>query len=97
MTDHTPQQIERTLSLTRALLTELATQHRVRVVVQTRSPLVVRDVDVLAQLAGARVNMTITTDSEPIRKAFEPQCPRCANGWTRSAKWRRRGSMLASR
>lgn len=69
------QPIEKTLELTRALLIELATYHQVRVVIQTRSPLVVRDVDVLAQMAGARVHMTVTTDSEEVRRAFEPTCP----------------------
>lgn len=69
------QPIERQLELTRALLIELANYHRVRVVIQTRSPLVVRDIDVLEQFDYARVNMTVTTDDEEVRKAFEPLCP----------------------
>jgi DNA repair photolyase len=69
------QPIERKLELTRAILQELADYHSVYVVIQTRSPLVVRDVDVLKNLAKVRVNMTITTDDETIRKAFEPLCP----------------------
>jgi DNA repair photolyase len=44
-------------------------------VVQTRSPLVTRDLDVLARFDHVRVNMTVTTDSEDVRKAFEPNCP----------------------
>ena len=47
-------------------------------VVQTRSPLVIRDVDLLLAIQdnGGRVqvNMTVTTDSDELRKAFEPKC-----------------------
>lgn len=68
------QPIERELGLTRALLEELLAYHRVRLVVQTRSPLVVRDLDLLAQFPAVRVNMTVTTDDEAVRKAFEPTC-----------------------
>lgn len=64
------QPIERELSLTRALLEELLAYHQVRLVVQTRSPLVVRDLDLLAQFPAVRVNMTVTTDDEAVRKAF---------------------------
>ncbi len=69
------QPIERRLGLSRALLVELADYHQVRLVVQTRSPLVTRDLDVLQRFPYARVNMTVTTDDEDIRKAFEPFCP----------------------
>ncbi|MFN8374811.1 MAG: radical SAM protein [Anaerolineae bacterium] len=69
------QPIERKLELTRALLQELLEYHRVRLVVQTRSPLVMRDIDLLKQFAFVRVNMTVTTDDEDVRKAFEPTCP----------------------
>jgi len=68
------QPIERELGLTRALLEELVSYHRVRLVVQTRSRLVTRDIDLLRQFAAVRVNMTITTDDETVRKAFEPTC-----------------------
>jgi DNA repair photolyase len=69
------QPIERKLELTRALLQELLTYHQVKLVVQTRSPLVVRDIDLLKQFEFVRVNMTVTTDDETVRKAFEPTCP----------------------
>lgn len=69
------QPIEKELQLTRSLLQELADYHQVRLVVQTRSPLVVRDLDLLACLPAVQVNMTITTDSERVRKVFEPLCP----------------------
>jgi DNA repair photolyase len=69
------QPVERKLELTRALLDELLTYHQVKLVVQTRSPLVTRDIDLLKQFNFVRVNMTVTTDDEVVRKAFEPTCP----------------------
>jgi DNA repair photolyase len=68
------QPIERKLGLTRAILEELVTYHRVRLVVQTRSPLVTRDLDLLGRFTAVRVNMTVTTDDEAVRKVFEPGC-----------------------
>lgn len=70
------QPIERKLNLTRSLLEELAERHAgVRLVVQTRSPLAFRDVDLYRRLSRVQMNFSITTDSETVRKAFEPVCP----------------------
>lgn len=69
------QPIEKNLELTRSLLKELLKYHKPRLVVQTRSPLVTRDIDLLKQFKTIQVNMTVTTDSETVRKAFEPFCP----------------------
>lgn len=69
------QPIEKQLELTRSLLKELLYYHKPRLVIQTRSPLVSRDIDLLKQFETVQVNMTITTDSEEVRKAFEPLCP----------------------
>jgi DNA repair photolyase len=68
------QPIERKLGLTRALLEEFATYHQVQLVVQTRGPLVTRDIDLLQRFPAAQVNMTVTTDDEAVRKVFEPGC-----------------------
>jgi len=68
------QPIEQRLGLVRELLEELV-GHQPRLVVQTRSPLVTRDIDILSRFERVRVNMTVTTDSEDVRKAFEPGCP----------------------
>lgn len=68
------QPIERELKLTRSILQELVTYHQPRLVVQTRGPLVTRDIDLLQQLKQVRVNMTITTDDDAIRRVFEPSC-----------------------
>lgn len=69
------QPIEKELKLTRSLLKELADFHQPRLVIQTRSPLVSRDIDLFKQFKVIQVNMTITTDSETVRKVFEPLCP----------------------
>ncbi|NWF69536.1 MAG: radical SAM protein [Chloroflexi bacterium] len=69
------QPVEKRLEITRALLYELLDYHQVRLVVQTRSPLVTRDIDLLRQFPRARVHMTVTTDDDEVRKAFEPLCP----------------------
>ena len=73
------QPIERKLDLTRGLLEVLAERHKPKLVVQTRSPDVVRDCDLFHAIEdrGGRVqvNMTVTTDDEDIRKTFEPSCP----------------------
>ncbi|MBX3360255.1 MAG: radical SAM protein [Phycisphaeraceae bacterium] len=68
------QPIEKQLEMTREILRELV-HHQPRLVIQTRSPLVARDIDLLKQFRTAQVNMTVTTDSEEVRKAFEPGCP----------------------
>ena len=73
------QPIERQLDLTRGLLEVLADRHSPKLVVQTRSPDVIRDCDLFRKIEkrGGRVqvNMTVTTDDEDIRRAFEPFCP----------------------
>lgn len=69
------QPIEKQLELTRSILKELLEFHKPRLVIQTRSPYVTRDIDLLKQFQIAQVNMTVTTDSEGVRKAFEPLCP----------------------
>ena len=73
------QPVERELKLTRRVLEILADRHKPKLVVQTRSPDVVRDVDLFRRIEdnGGRVqvNMTVTTDDEDIRRTFEPFCP----------------------
>lgn len=69
------QPIEKQLELTRSILKELLNYHKPRLVIQTRSPYTTRDIDLLKQFEIAQVNMTVTTDSEEVRKAFEPLCP----------------------
>ena len=73
------QPVERELKLTRGILEIMAERHKPKLVVQTRSPDVVRDCDLFRKIEenGGRVqvNMTVTTDDEDIRRTFEPFCP----------------------
>jgi DNA repair photolyase len=68
------QPIERELELTRSLLQEFIKYHHIRLVIQTRSPLVVRDIELFKQFPSIQVNMSVTTDTEEVRKVFEPVC-----------------------
>jgi DNA repair photolyase len=67
------QPLESRVRLTRRIL-EVLVQKQPYLVVQTRSPLVTRDIDLLLRLDQVRVNMSITTDSDEVRKKFEPSC-----------------------
>jgi DNA repair photolyase len=71
---------ERSLMLTRGILEELV-PHQPRLLIQTRGPLVVRDLDVIRQFRSVRVNISIPTDSEDVRQAFEPKAPPLAKRW----------------
>jgi DNA repair photolyase len=74
------QPAERSLFLTRGIL-EALIPHQPRLVVQTRGPLVVRDIDVLQQFRALRVNVSIPTDSESVRQLFEPKAPPLEKRW----------------
>ena len=73
------QPVDRELKVTRGILEIMAERHAPKLVVQTRSPLVARDIDLFRRIEdnGGRVqvNMTVTTDDEDIRRVFEPFCP----------------------
>jgi DNA repair photolyase len=72
------QPIERKLRLSRGILRLLAERFQPALVVQTRSPDVTRDIDLLKRLERVQVNVTVTTDSDEVRQAFEPTCPKNA-------------------
>lgn len=73
---------ERKYELTRSILTALARHHAgVRLVVQTRGPLVVRDIrllQVIRDQGDAQVNVTYSTDDEATRRRFEDAAPSLA-------------------
>jgi DNA repair photolyase len=43
-------------------------------VLQTRGPLILRDLEQLRRIRGLRVSFSITTDREDVRKLYEPLC-----------------------
>jgi DNA repair photolyase len=54
---------------------EILVEHNWPFTVQTRSPLVLRDIGTLKRSEDAEVGLTITTTDEKIRKIFEPGAP----------------------
>lgn len=68
------QPIESKTQLTRRLL-EVMLEYRPILVIQTRGPMITRDIDILQRFKNLRVNMSIPTGSEVVRKDFEPQTP----------------------
>jgi DNA repair photolyase len=67
------QPVEAKVELTRRVVEVLA-EAQARLVVQTRSPLVARDADLFQRFERLRVNMSITTDDDAVRRRFEPGC-----------------------
>lgn len=68
------QPVEKKYRLTRKCL-EILLRNRWKVVVQTKSPLVLRDIDLLEKFRNNEVGFTITTADEGIRQIFEPKAP----------------------
>ncbi|MDQ0903619.1 radical SAM protein [Paenibacillus sp. V4I7] len=70
------QPIEYKERITRSLLEVMSANPPDFLFVQTRSPLVTRDADILKRLGECvRVSMTVETDREDIRRAFTPSAP----------------------
>lgn len=68
------QPVESKYRLTRQCLAVLL-EYQFPVDVLTKSPLVVRDADLIARFKDIDIGLTITTDNERVRKAFEPNAP----------------------
>ena len=68
------QPIEKECRITRRCL-ELLVRNKFPVDILTKSPLVLRDLDLLRGSRDVEVGITITTDDEPMRQPFEPGAP----------------------
>ena len=68
------QPAESKYKITRKCLEVLAL-YQFPVNILTKSPLVLRDIDIISGLKDAEVGITITTDEDKIRKIFEPGTP----------------------
>ena len=68
------QPLEEHYRLTRQCL-ELLAHHNWPVIIQTRSPLVLRDIDVIKEFQDIEVGLSVTTADDSIRKLFEPDAP----------------------
>ena len=72
------QPLEATHRLTRQCLKILA-ENRWPVIIQTRSPLVLRDIDIIKDAQDFEVGLSVTTADDAIRKLFEPNAPPVAD------------------
>jgi DNA repair photolyase len=68
------QPVEAKYKLTRQCL-EILAQNDWPVTVQTRSPLILRDIDILKEGRYFEVGLSVTTADDRIRKLFEPDAP----------------------
>jgi DNA repair photolyase len=68
------QPLEKKYGLTRRCL-EILLRHEFPVGILTKSPLILRDLDLIEQFDEMEVGITITTDDDEIKKIFEPETP----------------------
>ncbi len=68
------QPLEAKYQLTRGCV-EILVEHHWPFVIQTKSPLVLRDIGLLTKAADCEVGFTITTADEEVRSIFEPGAP----------------------
>jgi DNA repair photolyase len=68
------QPVEKAYELTRGSL-EILLQYGWPITVQTKSPLVLRDIDLLRRSDKIEVGLSVTTADDQIRKSFEPGAP----------------------
>lgn len=68
------QPLEAQYGLTRRCL-EILARHGWPVTIQTRSPLVLRDLDIIASAHDFEVGFSVTTSDDSIRRIFEPCAP----------------------
>jgi DNA repair photolyase len=54
---------------------EILAKNNWPVIIQTRSPLVLRDIDIIKDAQDFEVGLSVTTADERIRKLFEPHAP----------------------
>jgi DNA repair photolyase len=67
---------ERRLRLTRRILEVLVCYPPRRLLIQTRSPMVERDIDLISELgSSAIVSITLETDDDQVRRAITPSSP----------------------
>ncbi|HZO81210.1 MAG TPA: radical SAM protein [Candidatus Binataceae bacterium] len=73
------QGVERRMRLTRGALELFARRPPRRLLLQTRSPMIERDLDLLVRLGPRMIaSITVETDDEQVRRAFTPTSPSIA-------------------
>jgi DNA repair photolyase len=89
----TYQPIERKYQLTRQCLKVLL-KHQTPVTILTKSPLLLRDVDVLQEIRDStfcNIAFSITTSDDTLRKKIEPYAPSVTKRWEATAELKRQG------
>jgi DNA repair photolyase len=86
------QGMERTARLSRRALETLARFPPRRLLLQTRSPMIERDIDLLKQLGShVIVSITVETDDDTVRRAFTPTSPSVARRMLTARRLRAQG------
>lgn len=86
------QPLEREFRLTRACLDVLLKCPTTRVLVHTRSPLVLQDLDLLKAFGDRlRVGLSIPTDDDTVRQVVEPKSPPIPSRWAAMERLARAG------
>src|SRR5690242_20000364 len=86
------QGIERRLGITRRSLAALVNMPPRRILLQTRSPLIERDIALLQNLGGRLIaSITIETDDDAVRRAFTPTSPSIARRLQSARRLRQAG------
>jgi len=91
------QPVEKRLRVTRAILEVLAQAHH-PVMVITKGTLILRDLDLLQELARqslARVTVSLTTLDPELKRTLEPRAASAQGGCGSSAPWPRPGCRSA--
>jgi DNA repair photolyase len=68
------QPVEEVYGITRSCLRVLSSS-ALPVDILTKSPLVLRDIDLIRELRDPEIGITITTDNDRVRQLFEPEAP----------------------
>jgi DNA repair photolyase len=92
------QPAEEQISLMPGLLDAVAGRPPRAFVIQTRGPLILRDIARLRAVAARtrlRIGFSVTTDREDVRRAFEPRCASLEERWRAIAALRSEGIPVA--
>ena len=63
------------------LLQAVADRPPAMFVIQTRGPLILRDLELLLRIPRLRVSFSVTTDEDRVRRLYEPHCAPIAERW----------------
>jgi DNA repair photolyase len=65
-------------------------------VIQTRGPLIIRDLALLRQISCLRISFSVTTDREDVRRTFESRCAPLEARWEAIGQLRKAGIAVSA-